>query len=187
VGLAKLYPLTDQAIHDLKSIATPIFFNKGAVIVNIGDVVTGIHFMVKGLGRSYTYKGKTEITSWIIQEGEPFTNYRSYSFGLPSRECTEALESGLAFFLPRKKLIEVYEKHNCIACMIVILNERNFVKMDDHIFNILFRTAEERYQHFHNEYPTIFNRMKLKDIASYLNMSPESLSRIRNARTKAIA
>ncbi len=179
VGLTHIYPLTDQATIDLKSIGVPVVLKKGDIIVQVGDVVKGIHFMVKGLGKSFTYQGKSEITSWIIQEGEPFTNYKSYSTGVPSRECTQIIESGLAFYMSRTDLMEVYNRHSCIATLIVLLNERNFVKMDDHIYNLLYKTSEERYQNFLKEYPTMFSRMKLKDIASYLNMSAETMSRIR--------
>lgn len=179
IGLSKIYPLTNQAIEELKSIAKPIILKKGDKIVQIGDILEGIYFMVKGLGRSYTYRGKSEITSWIIQEGEPFGNYRSYTSGVPSRECTEILEPGLAFYLPKQALVKIYLNNPCVAAFIIILNERNFVKMDDHTYNLLFRTIEERYQIFVKEYPSLINRMKLKDIASYLNMSAETLSRIR--------
>ena len=182
VGLSKIYPLTPEAIEALRAIAKPVILKKGDKIVQIGDVLTGIYFMVQGLGRSYMYRGKSEITSWIIQEGEPFGNYRSYTSGVPSRECTEILEPGLAFYLPKAELIEIYLQHPSVAAFIIILNERNFVKMDDHTYNILYNTNEMRYEIFLQQYPSLINRMKIKDIASYLNMSPETLSRVRTAQ-----
>jgi CRP-like cAMP-binding protein len=179
LGLTHLVPIPNEAVKELYRIAEPQIYKKGQTIIQLGEVVTGIHFMVKGLAKSFTYRGQSEITSWIIQEGEPFTNYKSYAYGVPSKESTVALENGFGFFLPKSKLMEVTQKYNEVAILIIKLNERNFVKLDDRVYELLFEDAESRYLNFRKEFPNISNRMILKDIASYLNMTPETLSRIK--------
>lgn len=179
MGLNNILPLSDDCIQDLRTLVKPVILKKGDIIIKMGDILNGIYFMIKGLGRSYTYQGNTEITSWIIQEGEPFGNYKSYCTQVPSREATEIIEEGFAFFLSRIDMQSLCSRHNDFANTVIILNERNFIKMDDFVYNTLYKSAIERYQIFNKEYPTIINRMKLKYVASFLNMNPATLSRIR--------
>lgn len=179
MGLSKINALCHACIADLRQMAKPVLLKKGDVVVAMGSSLQGIYFMIQGLGRSYTYKGGTEITSWIIQEGEPFGNYRSYCLQVPTREATEIIESGFAFYLSRTDMQALCAKYIAFANVIIILNERNFIKMDDFVHNTLYKSADERYEIFMKAYPTIFNRMRLKHIASFLNMNPATLSRIR--------
>ena len=171
--------ISKEALEKLASILVRIEIKKGQNFLNEGDVCKQIGFVQKGLVRQYYYKNKKEFTEHFSCEGDVFICIESFLRQVPSRLIVEALENTVIYGLPHDEVLalgaECYEIEVLYRGLLensLILSQ---VKMD------MFRmeTANERYNRLLREQPEIVKRAPLSHIASYLLMTPETLSRVR--------
>ena len=157
-------PISKEALEKLASILIRTEIKKGQNFLNEGDVCKQIGYVQKGLVRQYYYKNKREFTEHFSCEGDAFICIESFLRQVPSRLIVEALENTVIYGL------EVL--YRGLLENSLILSQ---VKMD------MFRmeTANERYNRLLREQPEIVKRAPLSHIASYLLMTPETLSRVR--------
>lgn len=171
--------ISKEALEKLASILVRTEIKKGQNFLNEGDVCKQIGFVQKGLVRQYYYKNKKEFTEHFSCEGDVFICIESFLRQVPSRLIVEALENTVIYGLPHDEVLtlgaECYEIEVLYRGLLensLILSQ---VKMD------MFRmeTANERYNRLLREQPEIVKRAPLSHIASYLLMTPETLSRVR--------
>ena len=171
--------ISKEALEKLASILVRTEIKKGQNFLNEGDVCKQIGFVQKGLVRQYYYKNKKEFTEHFSCEGDVFICIESFLRQVPSRLIVEALENTAIYGLPHDEVLalgaECYEIEVLYRGLLensLILSQ---VKMD------MFRmeTANERYNRLLREQPEIVKRAPLSHIASYLLMTPETLSRVR--------
>lgn len=145
---------------------------KGTIIQTVGEVDTKVYHVKSGLLRSYTIdeKGKEHIflfapEGWAIAD--------SASSGKKAELFIDALEDSLVIIA--EKNIEK-EKQNIkpILRRVNVLQKR--------IIMLMSSSAMERYEHFVETYPDIIKRVPQKMIASYLGITPEALSKIKNKK-----
>ena len=171
--------ISKEALEKLASILVRTEIKKGQNFLDEGDDCKQIGFVQKGLVRQYYYKNKKEFTEHFSCEGDVFVCIESFLRQVPSRLIVEALENTVIYGLPHDEVLalgaECYEIEVLYRGLLensLILSQ---VKMD------MFRmeTANERYNRLLREQPEIVKRAPLSHIASYLLMTPETLSRVR--------
>lgn len=171
--------ISKEALEKLASVLVRTEIKKGQNFLDEGDVCKQIGFVQKGLVRQYYYKNKKEFTEHFSCEGDVFICIESFLRQVPSRLIVEALENTVVYGLPHDEVLalgtECYEIEVLYRGLLensLILSQ---VKMD------MFRmeTANERYNRLLREQPEIVKRAPLSHIASYLLMTPETLSRVR--------
>lgn len=172
-------PISKEALDKLASILVRTEIKKGQNFLNEGDICKQIGYVQKGLVRQYYYKNKKDFTEHFSCEGDVFICIESFLRQVPSRLIVEALENTVIYGLPHDEVLalgaECYEIEVLYRGLLensLILSQ---VKMD------MFRmeTANERYTRLLREQPEIVKRAPLSHIASYLLMTPETLSRVR--------
>ncbi len=158
-------------------------------LLAVGDVCQNAYFVEKGLARIYYKEHKHDeiicVTSWFAQEGELLNSIDSFLTQVPSNEYIQTLEDSTLRVLPRNVLKEVWEESSDISRAFIRLYEQ-YIMAYDHRIHYLMREKDpfQRYLYFLKLYPTFPNRMPLKYIASYLDMSAETLSRVRREITE---
>lgn len=172
-------PISKEALDKLASILVRTEIKKRQNFLNEGDICKQIGYVQKGLVRQYYYKNKKDFTEHFSCEGDVFICIESFLRQVPSRLIVEALENTVIYGLPHDEVLalgaECYEIEVLYRGLLensLILSQ---VKMD------MFRmeTANERYNRLLREQPEIIKRAPLSHIASYLLMTPETLSRVR--------
>ena len=116
------------------------------------------------------------IDDWWI------TDYNSYIFQQPATMFVVALEDSIILQLDYEKEQELKLQNHKFETFFRIMAERGLAAQQRRIISNLTQTAEERYETFSNKYPQIVQRVPQYALASYLGMTTEFLSRIRNKR-----
>lgn len=167
-------------INSLLNQCERISVKKNYILLNQGDYCKHSFFVENGLFRQYalTENGKEHILSFA-PENWLVTDRDSVYFNQPSRYSIQALEDSLVVLIDENFMTQ-------ISTLIPGFNEFNNRLLHNHIRHLqerigmlLSATAEERYLNFVEMYPAILSRVPQTMVASYLGITPESLSRVR--------
>lgn len=158
---------------------------KRQFLLQEGDVCRELAFVEKGALYSYTIdsKGNQHVIRFAF-EGWWMANLQSFFTGEPTTLNIEVLEDSELLMLDRKnhqKLLDeipAYERYH----RIIVQNA--YVALQQRAENALGLTAEEKYSRLIEQNPEFMNRVPLNLVASYLGMSPETLSRVRGQMSK---
>lgn len=172
-------PISKEALEKLASILVRNEIKKGENFLNEGEVCTQMGYVHKGLVRQYYYKNGKELTEHFCCEDDVFICIESFLRQKPSRLIVEALENTVIYGIPHDAVLKLAEECYDVERVYRGLLENSLilsqVKMD--IFR--FESANERYNRLLKEQPEIVMRAPLSYIASFLLMTPETLSRVR--------
>lgn len=163
----------------------PRLFRKRQYLLQEGNICTQFYFVVRGCLRMYKIdeKGNTHILQfaaenyWIIDLG-------SFHGMKPSALNIDAIEDTVVFQISRDDLISLYIEAPKFDRIFRVLIENSFVRLQERLLQNISSTAEDRYQSFLDVYPHLVNRLSQVQIASFLGITPEFLSRLRNRKKK---
>lgn len=177
--ISSILPVSETLEQELKIIAKPKRVAKGDLILRKDERCDSLFFVTKGLLRGYYYEEDKEITSWFSQEKEFATCFYSFIVQKPSFEFVQALEDSDLLQISYSALQNLYVTFPETERIGRIITENYYIKLEERILNLQFKTAKERYQKLLSSKPTLLLRAPLGHIASYLGISQETLSRIR--------
>ncbi|TQS00935.1 Crp/Fnr family transcriptional regulator [Paenibacillus ottowii] len=159
---------------------------KGDLLVHQGVVQKEIYFVISGLLRSfYIDVNGDDITRFFSKEGSVLC-YEILFDHKPSNRCIEALEDSVVMSMSCNDFKKLIENH--IYCMKAYtkLLERKLEYKIQRESSFLLKSATERYLDFRKGYPQLEKRINLAYVASYIGITPVSLSRIRRAIAEEI-
>jgi len=145
-----------------------------------GDVCKYIGFIVKGSARTFTVdeKGHENVLKLAVEKWW-LADFESFYLLTPSRFNIEALED-MEVLQSTNAQIEQYLKHiPAFSAMANVINQNYTIANQKRMQTAITYTAEERYEDLVNNYPHFLQRFPQNMIASYLGLSPETLSRLR--------
>jgi len=158
----------------------PVMVPKGVYFISAGQIPRKFAFVNEGLFRYlYIDKAGKEFTKNFITEGNFIVSYSAMVSQKPSLLYIEALEDSHILEIDYNRWMEVKKKHECWNVLLVAMLEQAFMVKEKRERDLLLLDARERYIGFLHEFPTLENRVKQHLIASYLGITPISLSRIR--------
>lgn len=170
----------EQLLNDLADASMFREWEKGNIVVEIGDVANNVNFLVKGLFRGYYIDSKgQEVTDCFGAEpGTPLVS--CFPLESPSPICLEFLEKGMSISVPVSVLAPLMYSNLEILRLYNTLLQKS-LQMHWEVKRVLTQyNAEERYKWFLKTYPGMINRINHKNIASFLGITPVSMSRIRS-------
>ncbi len=180
--LARRYStMTHDELDVLESVLVPMKFQKGDRILREGEVCTNIYWIVKGLVRQFYYKNGKELTEHMAVENNIVMCIESLFKEEPTHLQIMALEPTLIYALPRAALEQVAMRSVNIQILYRKILEESLIKSQIHADMLRFETAQDRYAKLVKLQPQLVLRAPLVYIASYLQMTPETLSRVRTA------
>ena len=180
--LARRYStMTHEELDLLESILLPIKFAKNDMILREGETCTNIYWVVKGLVRQYYYKNGKELTEYMATENNIVMCIESLFREQPSQLQIKALEPSILIALPKADLEAVAMKSVNIQILYRKILEESLIVSQHRADMLRFESAQDRYQKLVKNQPQLVLRAPLVYIASYLQMTPETLSRVRTA------
>lgn len=177
--LAALSPLQPGTLSAIDRCLAAAHYPKGAVLVQAGAPSDKMYFLLRGAVRAcYEHQGK-EYTDWFVFENMFFCSIGAFFGGTPSAQCIEALEPCDVLLLTRAQLDALSDAHTDMLRLNQVLLTHALVTLQQSIIDQRFKTATERYATLLHTYPQALQRVPLKHIASFLGVTPETVSRIR--------
>lgn len=168
--------------HLLKDILEPIEIAKGADLHKIGKQCKHLWYLEKGAIRVYEYSNDTERTTHFFIENNLFIDYHSVLTKSPSEIGFRAEENCFIQQMAYDRLLALFDKSHYLERLARLMAERQFVKEFALRRQLLNFDALERYEYLIETQPYIFQRFALKDIASFIGITPVSLSRLRKLK-----
>lgn len=180
--LARKYStMTHDELDILESVLMPMKFAKGEIILKEGDVCEHIYYVERGLTRQFYFKNGKELTEHIGVEHSIVMCIESLFKEKPTYLQLEALEPTLVYAMPKHRLEEVALHNVNIQILYRKILEESLIISQVHADMLRFETAQDRYLKLCKQSPQVVLRAPLVYVASYLQMTPETLSRVRAA------
>jgi CRP-like cAMP-binding protein len=177
--------MTDEEYAFMQDLFLHKNFKKGEFFLREGEVAKYGAFVVKGCLRSYTVdnKGKEHIVQFAPEDWW-IGNNESARTGIPSTYFIDAIEETDVLMLDRNSFQKIIENIPAFASQFQIGIQKHASAKDQRIIESLSASAEERYVGFLEKYPSIAQRVPQHMLASYLGISPETLSRVRKQMSR---
>ena len=180
--LARRYStMTHDELDVLESILVPMKFQKGEFILKEGEVCTNIYWVVKGLIRQFYFKNDKELTEHMAIENTICMSIESLFKEQPSHLQIQAIEPTILFALPKSRLEHEAVRNTNLQMLYRKILEESLIMSQIKADMLRFEPAPERYAKLVKRSPQLVLRAPLVYIASYLQMTPETLSRVRTS------
>lgn len=155
-------------------------FEKREILLSEGQVSHDIMIVGKGMLRQFYYKNRKDVTEHFSYEGCIVMCIESLLKQEPTSLMIEALEDGTVYLLNHKRLNLLAEASWEVNMFYRKILEFSLITSQIKADSWRFETARERYNHLLQSQPEVIKRAPLSHIASYLLMTPETLSRVRS-------
>jgi CRP-like cAMP-binding protein len=178
--LARKYStMTHDELDILESVLVPTKFAKGEIILKDGEICENLYYIDKGLVRQFYFKNGKEVTEHLGEDRTIFMCIESLFKETPSHLQVEALEPTMVYALPKHRLESVALHNVNIQILYRKILEESLILSQVHADLVRFETAGDRYKKMCKLMPQVVLHAPLVFIASYLQMTPETLSRVR--------
>lgn len=180
--LARRYStMAHDELDILENILVPMKFSRGERLVDQGQVCEYIFYVEKGLVREYYFKNNKDVTEYLAADGTIVMCIESLFKEEPSQLIVEALEHSVIYALPKSRLEEVALHNVNIQILYRKILEESLIISQRRADLLRFESAKDRYRKLCKLNPLMMMKAPLVYIASYLQMTPETLSRVRSA------
>lgn len=182
--IKSINPLPDDILEDVISHFQHLEFPKNYFLLKQGNTCKYLWFLVKGAVRYfYTNEDGKESNVWFSIDKDIVCDAPSFASQNPSNENIQLLEDSELYAIEYNDLKNLLQKHHAFALWHISLIEKYYItQIEDRISDLQFLTSKQRYEKLLAQFPTISNRVSLGHISSYLNITQETLSRIRSGK-----
>jgi len=171
--------ITDTNLNDITAHFEPLNLEAGEKFAEPGRLCRKMAYIYSGVLRMYNFAEGKEITLWIGSKNRFITDLRSFIHKEPGRWFIEAVEPAQLMTITRDNHYSLIRKyHEWIEFDNRLLTSA-YTIIEDRMFSHLYMSADERFNELFDTEPELFNKVPLKQIASMLAMTPETLSRLR--------
>jgi CRP-like cAMP-binding protein len=177
--LSTFHFLTEACMRDFEATVKFNEFERGEYLLRVGKLCEHIHYIEKGAVQCYRGSKSQKQTLWFMLEGE-ISIFKSSFYGRKESEANiVALENTRVFTISYTDMRRLCEVHHSFAMVALKITEDYHMRSDLKSDVLAFRRPEDRYNYLKEQRPDILDRVPQKDLASFLRMTEETLSRIK--------
>lgn len=175
------YAFNDSIMDALLECGTVKNFERGEAVIHAGDTDSDIYIIMDGITRHWYWNGDREKTAFFSSSGTMLISYHSYYFGKGSFYNIEACCPTKILCIKKSAFDGLIASSHDFAqwCLSMAQCQIFFFEMKN---RIIAGSAKERYISFLKNRPDILNLVQLKIIASYLDVTPQYLSKLRKMK-----
>lgn len=155
-------------------------FKKKEKLTDIGEVEHNMYFVLNGLVRVYFYRGKDEVVINLVKEGGITGSAQSFFTGDPSRYVVEAAEPLTVLLISKENLESLLQSGKRWERIARMITTQYFLIQEQRILDNTRYSTRERFMKFIEDNPDLLLRVPQKQLASYLNIKPETFSRLKH-------
>jgi CRP-like cAMP-binding protein len=171
----------DRIAESMNAIAQEKTIEKGELILREGEVERNLYFIQGGAVRVFVLTEFEELTIRFGYKGSFINSLSSFITGKPSEFYIEAMRKSRLKIIDKQQLLKLVNESKESLQEYVVLLENLVTQQIEREIDLLTVSPSERLKRVLQRSPNLFQEIPLKYIASYLRMTPETLSRIRNS------
>ena len=177
-----LADVSEADLDKLFNLITVRQLKKGEIMLKPGQVCKNVYFVDTGYLRTFFNKGGIEINTAFTFENNFTSNPKSLRLGIPSDTAIEAGEKSVIYVFEGAALLRLYKESPEIESFGRKLLEQLLIEQEEHANIFKLFTPAERYKYLQENNPQMIQRVSLSQIASYLGVVRETISRIRKLK-----
>lgn len=181
----KYLPLNQEEIEELERRSKIRKVKRRQFILNEGEVCRHYTFVIEGCFKMYKVDetGKEHNIMFSV-EGDWIADIGSFHSEVPSQLYVEAVEASTIAQIAKPDLLFFYTNYPKFDRNFRVILENQFIELQNRLLQTISTTAEERYNSFVSDFPHLQHRLSNTQIASYIGITPEFLSRIRSQQLR---
>jgi len=177
--IISIFPnLSEKSIDNIISHTALLNYSKGTKLIYEGKQHDYFYLILDGSVKSYYQKESKEVCLWFAFENEIVSTIKTF-IGEASHETIELLEDSTLTRFKTEPIKELAQIDLNISHWVIELMTQHALFLEEKLYGLQFMTGHDRYKALINIAPEILQKVSLTDIASYLGISRETLSRIR--------
>lgn len=173
--------LSKEVLKTFAEIIVPEKYKKGERILDEGQICDSLYFIDKGMTRQFYFKYDKDLTEHIGYEDAIIVCLESYFNEEPTKLMIETLEPTIVWKINKNEIVRLASINSEIGTLYRRIFEKSLITSQRKADTLRFEPANERYNKLMQQHPEILKRAPLIYIASLLQMTPETLSRVRSA------
>ncbi|SRR5579871_231134 len=178
---------TELAEEDFNAIANLVeirTFEKKQKLIRPGEKEIYLNLIIKGLVRKYFMKGREEKVTYIAKENHLINSISSFLSDSPSIYFVEAVEPSTVISISKENLEKLYQTRPQIEKLARLILTALYTQKEKSEYDQMRLTVRERFIQFMNNNADLLQRVPQKYLASYLNIKPETFSRLKHLMQK---
>jgi len=179
-SLSLIAPLSAELQEAFSNYVTEDSYPKKHLLLKEGQVAKRIYFIKEGFARAFYFtKNTKECTAWFMGQGDLMISVYSFFTQQAAVENIELLEDSIIQSMTWRQLQAIYADFKDFNYIGRIITEKYYIQSEERAILLRTLTAKERYELLLNSHPNIVQKASLGQIASFLGISQETLSRVR--------
>ncbi len=178
-NIQRTFRATGEEMEAIQNAAIIRHFAKNELFLREGEVCKSIGFIEKGSMRLYYDSPEKEACNDFFFENSVVGSFASFLTDMPSIVSIAAIEDCEVILFHKDDLINLVQKFPSFKRLADFILQEHFIRAEKREEALLKFSPEKRFKNLLEEHPKIFNRVPLYYVASYLNITPETLSRYR--------
>ena len=179
--ISALFPITEQDMALVLPHVVPRRLASGEHLLEAGQVCGAVFFVTAGFFRMYYLRADGHEVNCRFASADGFlTDYQSFLTQQPSRYSWQALQPAEVLALPYALVQRLYQESPTWDHIGRLIAERVYQQLNERVELLQFYTPTQRYEYVQRHYPGLLAQVSQAQLASYLGVQPESLSRIRH-------
>lgn len=179
-----IYPLPEDDLNRLFEVGKEVFIPKRTILIRKGEVNRSLYLLKSGIVRGYIREADRESTIWYATSGEAVYSSWGFTKGLRSQIYIATSSDCEALHFYKEEIEELALSSQALSIWVRKLFEHLLLTTDQWLIELIQPLASRRYESLINKSPELLQAIPLKELASFLGITPQSLSRIRAEKGK---
>ena len=181
--LSAIHPLSPTLQQSIIDALIPAVFPRNHILLDVPSVADFVYFIESGMAMAYSIDNKRKIVDCFWQSGQIMTSVSSFCGEIPTTVTIQIMSDADLLCMSRAALHSLLDKHHDIHLLYHKIVARYHKKCQKRIQDIQRKSAANRFETLVKAYPDLEQFVPQENIASYLGITPQSLSRIKRLKS----